>query len=292
MPQAPRLLLRDRIRAFFRHLSVALAGEPEGIHQMRVAGRRLRMMLALVAQKPQGRRVRRARRTLKALVRAAAPARDLDVCLDLFDEQRAELGAESGEVVGLRRRLAAARGRSRRRMREVVLDQDIATLRRDLRAVLETAEGAAPAVLTRIRELRDVGGEGLLTRLEALGDRFDPDELHDVRRQVRRLRYAAEAADELGGDSKASKRLKRLQEQLGGIHDASVLAAWLGRQAARAGLRHQPERAAEARRLEAVCLKQAHSRHAAFLEQDPVGAVKSALVLLAPIPGVPWPDQP
>lgn len=292
MPQAPRLLLRDRIRTFFRHLAFALAGEAEGIHQMRVAGRRLRVMLLLVAQKPAGRRVRRARRTLKGLVRAGAPARDLDVSLALFDEQRAALGAEAGEAAGLRRRLAAARSRSRRRLREVVLDQDIARLRRDLRAVLETAESATPAVLLRIRELRDVGGDGLLARFEALGDRFDSDELHDLRRQVRRLRYAAEAAAELGGDSKAWKRLKRLQERLGDIHDPSVLAGWLGRQAAGAEMRQQPERATEARRLEGALLKEAMSRHAAFLGQDPVGAVKGALVLLAPTPGVPWPDQP
>jgi CHAD domain-containing protein len=290
LPQAPRLLLRDRIRTFFRHLSFALAGEPEGIHQMRVAGRRLRTVLSLVAQKPDGRRVRRARRTIKALVRAAAPARDRDVCLALFDEQRAAVGAAPGDVAGLRRRLAAARSRSRRRMRDVVLDQDIAALRRDLRVVLGTAETAAPAVLTRIREARDLGGEALLAGLEALGDRFDADELHDLRRQVRRLRYVAEAADELGGESKASKRLKRLQEQLGDIHDPAVLAAWLGRQTAAAEKRQQPERAAEARRLEASFVEQAQSRHAAFLEQDPVAQVKHALVLLAP--AAPWPDQP
>lgn len=288
MSQGPILLLRDRIRAFFRHLPFALAGEPEGIHQMRVTGRRVRVVVPLVARKPEGRRVRRARRTLKALIRAAAPARDLDVCLALFDEQ---VAGPSPEAKALRVRLRAARSRSRRRMREAILDQEIPTLRRDLRTLLGTAE-PVPTVLARIRETRDLAGDELLARLEQLGEHFDPDELHDLRRRVRRLRYVAEAADELtGAASKAPKRLKRLQEQLGGIHDASVLAAWLARQASVADTRQASDHAAEARRLEAALLELSRGRHRAYLEAGPVGAAKQALVLLAPGPA-PWPDAP
>jgi CHAD domain-containing protein len=289
LPQGPIPLLRDRIRAFFRHLPLALAGEPEGIHQMRVAGRRVRVVVPLVAGKPEGRRVRRARRTLKAVIRAAAPARDLDVCLALFDEH---VAGPSPEAKTLRARLRAARSRSRRRMREAILDQEIPTLRRDLRTLLGTPE-PVPTVLARIRETRDVAGGDLLGWLEKLGEHFHAEGLHDLRRRVRRLRYVAETADELTGvESKAPKRFKRLQEQLGRIHDASVLAAWLARQATAADKRRASDQAAEARRLEAAFLELSHGYHRAYLEAAPVDAAKQALVLLAPGPAAVWPDAP
>src|SRR5262245_63162999 len=72
-------LLRDRIRALFRQVPQGLAGQEEAIHQMRVAGRRLRVALPLLAKKPAGRRVRRALRVLRELTRAAGQSRDLGV---------------------------------------------------------------------------------------------------------------------------------------------------------------------------------------------------------------------
>jgi CHAD domain-containing protein len=275
----------------FHQLPLALAGQPEGIHQMRVAGRRLRAVLPLVARKPAGGRVRRARRALKRLIRAAGAGRDLDVGLVLFDEQAGEVDA-SPEVAALRRSLATARSRGRRQMREALLDEDIAGLRRDLRALAASLEETGSVVLARIRQERDVEGEALLARMEALGDTFDGEALHDLRRRVRRLRYAAEAAAEVTGvKGKAPKRLKQLQEQLGAIHDAWVLAGWLVRQGLAADRRQASARAAEARRLEAACLALGRERHRAYLDADPVGALKEALVLLAPAAAPPWQES-
>ena len=291
MPHVPTLLLSARVRVFFRQLPLALAGQPEGIHQMRVAGRRLRVALPLVARKPSGGRVRRARRGLKRVIRAAGAGRDLDVGLALFDEQAAELTG-SPELDALRRSLVTARTRGRRRMQEALLDEDVAGLRRDLRAVAATVEETGSVVLARIRQARDVEGEALLARLSALGDTFDGEALHDVRRRVRRLRYVAEAAAEVSGEeSKAPKRLKELQEHLGGIHDPWVLAEWLERNAVAADRRQASARAAEARRLEAACLEVSRMRHRAYLESDPVGTLKEALVLLAPAPALPWQES-
>ena len=291
MPHVPTLLLSARVRVFFRQLPLALAGQPEGIHQMRVAGRRLRVALPLVAQKPAGARVRRARRALKRVLRAAGAGRDLDVGLALFDEQAAELDA-SPELAELRRSLATARTRGRRRMQEALLDEDIAGLRRDLRAVAASVEETGSVVLARIRQARDVEGEALLGRLDALGDTFDGEALHDVRRRVRRLRYVGEAAAEVSGEeSRAPGWLKGLQEHLGGIHDAWVLAEWLERHAVAADRRQASARSAEARRLAAACLELSRARHRAYLEADPVGTLKEALALLAPAPVLPWQES-
>ncbi|HEY6415217.1 MAG TPA: CHAD domain-containing protein, partial [Acidimicrobiales bacterium] len=106
------------------------------------------------------------------------------------------------------------------------------------------------------------------------------------------LRYVAEAAGEVSGEeSKAPKRLKDVQDQLGEIHDAWVLAGWLERHAVAADRRRASARAADARRLAAGCLELSRARHRAYLEADPLGMLKEALVLLAPAPVLPWQES-
>src|SRR2546425_2199332 len=102
-------LLKAHVRALFRQLPPALAGDEEAIHQMRVAGRRLRVALPLLARKPNGRRVRRARRILRELTRSAGASRDLDVGVALFDERLGGRGETEARRRTLRQRLRAAR---------------------------------------------------------------------------------------------------------------------------------------------------------------------------------------
>src|SRR5688572_20793086 len=106
-------LLRARIRDVFRHLPKALAGEEEPIHQMRVAGRRLRVALPHLARRPRGRRVRRALLELQRLTRAAGASRDYDVMLTLFEERLQHVRTRTAEQTVLLRRLRSARVRSR-----------------------------------------------------------------------------------------------------------------------------------------------------------------------------------
>lgn len=281
-------LLDARVRAFFHHLPRAVAGDEESVHQMRVAGRRVRVALPLLAKKPTGGPVRRARRTLRALIRAAASSRDLDVCLGLLDAAIPSRSAASRETRSIRRRLVAARRRGRRRMQDALLDQGLAGLRRDLRVVLRRRGEELPAVLGRLEALRDAGGAEILTLLREAGDRFDPEALHHLRTRVRRLRYGAEVDAEIRDvPAKAAKRLKALQEHLGAIHDAYVLATWLGRRAAGAENRVQVELAEEARRLEAAFLEESRARHRHHLGADPTGVVLAALARMghpAPMP--------
>jgi CHAD domain-containing protein len=272
----PTPLLRQRIRVLFRHLPGAVAGEEESVHDMRVAGRRLRVALPLLSRKPAGRRVRRALRGLRTIVRAAGGGRDLDVCLSLFTE-RAAAGGDP-ETRRLLQRLRLARRRARTRMAGELLDVPIARLRRNLRRV--AARGAEPlfTVLVRLRAFRDEEGARLLLGLAELGERFDVDALHALRRRARRLRYAAEVADALRGqDSGAAASFKELQDRLGLIHDEHVLAGWMARQAAASAGRGQAGLAARAQEHEAFFREHARSRHAAFLERAPAEAVRAAL---------------
>lgn len=271
-------LLRQRVRALFRQIPKALAGEEEPIHQMRVAGRRLRLALPLLGRKPGGRRVRRSLAGLRSLVRAGGGSRDLDVGLALLEERIRGLDAPSPELRTLRGRLRAARGRSHARMAEELLDLEIARLRRDLRALVARGGTDLFTALLRLRERRDVVAAELSRALAVLSDHFDPEALHAVRILARRLRYLAEAADAITGRrSEAPALFKELQEQLGQIHDAHVLALWLARQAAAAEARGASALAAEARAQEAFFLDAGRAHHRELLERSPAELLRRAL---------------
>jgi CHAD domain-containing protein len=262
----------------FKHLPKALAGHEEAVHQMRVAGRRLRVALPLLAPKPEGRRVRRALTILRDLTRAAGSGRDLDVSVELLEEHLKSRDTLSAEQAVVRRRLREARRRSRGRMAEALLDVEIARLRQDLRAILKRGSEDVFTVLSRLRETRDALGSTVLEGLDTLGNRFLPDELHRARRQARRLRYAAEVNDLLRGQESAAPDLfKALQDRIGLIHDHHVLGSWLAKMAARAQGRGQAALAGEAGSLAEWFDEQSRAHHRSLLEHEPVQVVTQAL---------------
>jgi CHAD domain-containing protein len=277
-PDRTTPLLRQRIRAVFRHLPKGLAGDEEAVHQLRVAGRRLRVALPLLAKNPEGRRVARALRLLRRLTRAGGASRDLDVGLALFEEHLATLGRLTPERAALRRRLRVARARSRQRMAEDLMDLEIARLRRDLRAVLRRRAEDLFTALARLRQSREERGRELLEAFATLGPRFRSDALHRLRIRARKLRYAAEVLAALKDrPSPAAELLRDLQDRLGRVHDAQLLAGRLGTLAARAAARGERALAAEARARAARFLAAARDHHRELLACNPAAVVEQAL---------------
>jgi hypothetical protein len=76
------------MRRVFKHLPKTLVGDQEAVHEMRVAARRLRVILPVLARKPAGRRVKR------ALVVKGGPA-DAFTVLSLLRETRDRSGGPS-----------------------------------------------------------------------------------------------------------------------------------------------------------------------------------------------------
>jgi CHAD domain-containing protein len=210
--------------------------------------------------------------------RAAGPSRDLDVTLALLEETARAPEWDSPETRLLRRRLRAARRRRRHAMSEGLLDLDIARFREDLRRIQGRGGETLFATVSRLRRFRDAEGNGTLALLEEIGDRFDPVRLHRFRARARRLRYAAEVSAELRGiRTEAPKRLKRIQERLGAMHDAFVLSEWLGGQSEVAHRGGRSALSSMARRLQAEFMRISQQHHRAFLEEDPAGTVRQAL---------------
>ncbi len=259
--------LRARTRALLRNLHGAARGEPEPVHHLRVNARRLRAALPFLARRSHGRRVRRLRRALTALLRAAGCARDCDVRLVLLEQ----LGEPVSD--GLRRRLRAAQRRARRRMSEALREVDVARLRRRLARLQARARPDAAAVRAgAARAVLDASAE-LARSLHAPSRRFDAEALHALRSVCRRLRYTAELRDALAERaSGAPAALQPLQDALGEIHDLHVLAVWLARSAARVS---GAERSS-ALRLRRRALLLARRRHRAWLALEPRRVVLDA----------------
>jgi len=273
-------LSRERIKDLFTNLPLAMAGQEEPIHEIRVAARRLRVILPLTVPRPTSRRARRALRGLRELTRTGGASRDLDVAVRLLPRiAAAGEGVSAGALV--RRRVRDARRRSRDRLREGLLDFDIAELRRDLRRITMNGGEDLIGALARVRAMRDAEGAVLLAEMTTIRERFDPEALHRVRSRIRRLRYAAEFGAALAGTpSEAARRFQVVQDQLGELNDAWVLARWLGRQKELAGSAGRAAETAEAARLESACDELAHALHRKYLESVPIEAVRRALVLV------------
>jgi CHAD domain-containing protein len=276
------LLLEDRVRRVFRELPGAVAGQEEPVHLVRVAGRRLTVSLPLLARKGQGRRVRRALKVLRKLTRTLGAGRDMDVILGLFEDRLATRTSPSAEQRALLSRLRSARVRNRAQVADSVLDLDIDGLRRDLRRLLQAEATDSAAVLARVRAVRTEEGAELLRGFSRLGERYRPDELHALRRRVRRLRYAAEVEDVVRSDeSRAPVLWKRLQDGIGVIHDHHVLASWFEEQARAAEARGDALLVRAARRERSAFTSLGRLLHRALVETRPSDVALRALQAMA-----------
>jgi hypothetical protein len=124
----------------------------------------------------------------------------------------------------------------------------------------------------------------LLEGLAAVGNRYDPETLHALRRRIRRLRYTAEVDDVVRGeDAGASKAWRKLQDAIGALHDAHVLGLWLERQARRASAQRRRALAAAARAEKAAFEAEGRRLHRKLLEAAPIQIIAQALGDVAPV---------
>ena len=261
-PGAGRLLSR-RVREMFRVYPKALVGNVEAVHDLRVAARRLRAAVTLLAENPEGHRARRTHRTLGELARAAGRGRDLDVGIEILEKLPA---AASPANERLRRALRASRSRARGLAREALLDLDVAHLRRDLRVLVASSQVDREVLTLRLEALRQREERIIDGELAAGRGRPHPDQLHNARRAARRLRYAAEIEEMFGGvDSHAANRWRKIQTRLGDIQDRHVLSHWLMFRERRAATRGDLVLAVAARRAQARVKRDTARRTREFL---------------------------
>jgi CHAD domain-containing protein len=263
------LLIRQRLAAVTRALPAAQGGQVEAIHQARVATRRLREALPLVARGSSGRRLAK---LVRRLTRALGPVRELDVALMTLDELRADAEAPADALARLQLLIDEERQRLRVEMARQIERSRIEKVgRKALAAAARHAPGRRPGDPKRVAAARRRAAgraQSVRAAVENAGAIYLPDRLHQVRISVKKLRYAMEIARDLCG-SRATARLRTLkavQDLLGRMHDLEVLIA---RIRALQGSHQAPTLKLSAdldrlvRRLETEC-RQLHVRYIGF----------------------------
>lgn len=228
--RALRRLVRRQLAAAARALERARnPREHKGLHAFRVAIRRLRSLLR--SYRPWlGRAAgRKARRRLRELARSTNAARDAHVQLTWLAGEAATLEPED------RPGFAWMRTRLRRRQRDAN--------RGAARRLGDDFGRAARLLERRLGELEDSNGipfravfgevfepaaNKFRMRLAAIAGSGDYRNIHRTRIQVKRLRYLVEPLRNAVEAARAiDKRLRKLQQLLGELHDIQVIEAEL-----------------------------------------------------------------
>jgi CHAD domain-containing protein len=210
-----------------------LDADPEGVHQARVATRRLRSDLRTFRPLIEPAWGSALRDELGWLAGILGAVRDGDVLLERMRGRAAELPAEDSR--GAARVLATLE-----LAREEAHAELLATLRGERYVdLLDTLVSAAnaPALLLEadlpaaavLPGLVRLPWRSLSKRVKALEASPSNAELHDVRIRTKRVRYAAEAVAPLAGKQARSfaAAAAALQDLLGDLHDAVVAEQWL-----------------------------------------------------------------
>jgi CHAD domain-containing protein len=222
-------LIRQRLSALTRALPAARQGHAESLHQARVATRRLRETLPLVAS---GGKEKKLDRRVRTLTRALGPVRELDVALQILDELDGQDDIPRGGLARLRQAILAERRALHTDMVRQIEDVNVERLKkRAIAAARRTAERKAskrtPVHDTRARTRVVRRAEALKAAISTAAGLYLPDRLHDVRIAVKKLRYALEVSGAVTR-SRAEGRLrtlKKAQDLLGRMHDLEVLIA-------------------------------------------------------------------
>ncbi|MBL8908988.1 MAG: CHAD domain-containing protein [Rhizobiales bacterium] len=199
----------------------------EGVHQARIAIRRLRAAFALFAPRIKDPRTEQLGGELKWLSDLLGGARDCDVMMSEFS---IDPKSPAGKAIAGHRAVAheaLAEGLASRRMRLLLID---------LAGALDLASWDATQAKLLAAPVRAVAGELLARRLQKLLKRarhlgrLDAHERHRVRIAAKKLRYMGEFFETLLPDGPARKRhetlireLEKVQKGLGLLQDEVTL---------------------------------------------------------------------
>src|SRR3954468_20165878 len=106
-------LLERRTLALKRHLAAAVKGDGIGVHQARVASRRLREAVPVLAEGLHGSKAGKATRKIRRLTRALGALGELDVTLHLADELARRQDVPKEALAEVRAHVIAERERRR-----------------------------------------------------------------------------------------------------------------------------------------------------------------------------------
>jgi triphosphatase len=228
-------------RSCIAHIATAVeaaqrSDDPEAIHQLRVGIRRLRAAFAVFSPVLPRRRPAVLRQS-HVLQQQLGAAREFDV---LLDETIASMPDELRNHRGMRefiKTAEASRGAHHRRARAALVSRRCTELLAQLGPAIDhyawqCAHGSA-AAKRMTQPITGLAAEVMRSRhrkARKLGDTIrylSPDDLHELRIRIKKLRYAADFFRALRQGERTKLyllALKDLQQVLGTMHDATVVA--------------------------------------------------------------------
>lgn len=188
---------------------------PDAIHDLRVAARRAQVLHRFLP--------RRTRRTgdsgkfdlaLKSVLRATSHLRDLDTLKSTLELHRASLPSELLLSLDNDRSDAAAAARA-----------TVGKLSSELALGVDTSGLGGRDLTKKLRRRVKRRGRRVTKLLTAvISDEGKVEELHTLRKEVKKLRYLLELAEKIPPESAV---LTKWQESLGAIHDLDVAMGYL-----------------------------------------------------------------
>ena len=214
-----------------RNRQAFFAGEsPEALHDLRVALNRFREALRLFRPRLEGTSARAVNTRITPVRRALGPHRDLEVWLEFLDSPAVRKSRARGK--GLKSQIAGGKQaltRSATRVHRVLESEDCTRMHEAMRhlvyqeiphaMVWESVSPCAPYLAGRLR-----GAVKRLLKGHAPDVSLSSDDLHEIRKRCKRVRYWSEfAAPVLGRDTRMlAVRMKRLTRCLGCVQDLAV----------------------------------------------------------------------
>ena len=214
--------------------------EVEGVHQLRVALRRLRVALAAFGKEFRTPAIEALRMRAKILAQGLAPARDMDVFLDELFEPAAEANGSLEAFALLRERAQSARHQAWDDAVREVSGLAFHTFLHDLGDAIDQRlwyDNASPEALAAFEApARQLADKMLAKRLRSAKKRarkletLSEPERHKLRIALKKLRYSLDFFASLypeGAVKPFQKRLSRMQDILGLLQDVAVARSTL-----------------------------------------------------------------
>jgi triphosphatase len=234
-----RVIVRACLEQVIGNEPALLAGDPEGVHQMRVGLRRLRAAISLFSDLLRDPETVAIEKELKWLAGELAGARELHVMVTRVVAPVRRRHSRWDGVAGLSQDLTEQRAAALRRARDAVRSPRFRALTLDVAAWLEAGRWTRPED-DLVRDLGDLPIEASAAsqldrrwrKIRKKGKRLtelDPASRHKLRIQAKKVRYASEFFAGIFPGKRAAKRrekfisaLEDVQDCLGDLNDIVV----------------------------------------------------------------------
>lgn len=225
--EAFRAILADCLGATATQAGVLRAGRSaEGLHHLRVALRRLEVMLSAFGKAFDQDWFADLRGRAKAISARLGPARDLDVFLD---DLWPEATREGGDFGALRRATDDARAIAWEGVENCIASEDFSHFLDDIAALSQSRlpMGSGQGICRVARELLQEAAARVKKRGRAARG-LEEGDLHRLRIGLKKLRYLSQTFATLHSGKRSRpyiKSLRRLQEELGHLNDIAHVRA-------------------------------------------------------------------